>query len=503
MPAIKKLIEMQEFGGSRQTVGLSMHVISEFAIHDANLLQAINEAYQIFIELKSTDPDITDPDILTLDEVDQVAAIQLGIVNFYPSDVLNPYVALAACGPWIVTSKGAVVHDSGGYGMLGFGHAPAEVIQAMAQNQVMANVMTANFSQQRLIRALQKEVGHTLGYCPFAGFLFLNSGSEAVSVGARISDINAWHATDVGAVHVGKKIKRVALKGGFHGRTDRPAQYSDSTQPIYKKYLASFRDRDNLLTVEPNNRQQLQQVFERAKAQGMFIESMFIEPVMGEGNPGQAISREFYDLARELTRQHGSLLLVDSIQAGLRAHGCLSIVDYPGFEGIEAPDMETWSKALNAGQYPLSVLALTEKTSALYRKGVYGNTMTTNPRALDVACQALSQMTAEVRQNIRSMGDELVTKMKVLSEQLDGLITAVQGTGLLCSCELHPDFKSYGQDSIEEYMRLHGIGVIHGGKNSLRFTPHFYVTSKEIDLIIAGLKQALLFGPRSSKPQVL
>ena len=41
----------------------------------------------------------------------------------------------------------------------------------------------------------------------------------------------------------------------------------------------------------------------------------------------------------------------------------LSIVDYPGFEGVEAPDMETYSKALNAGQFPLSVLALRQETA--------------------------------------------------------------------------------------------------------------------------------------------
>jgi adenylyltransferase/sulfurtransferase len=38
----------------------------------------------------------------------------------------------------------------------------------------------------------------------------------------------------------------------------------------------------------------------------------------------------------------------------------LSFVDYPGMEGIAAPDMETYSKALNAGQYPLSVLAVSD-----------------------------------------------------------------------------------------------------------------------------------------------
>ena len=38
---------------------------------------------------------------------------------------------LAALGPWIVTSHGAVLHDSGGYGMLGLGHAPDAVVAAI------------------------------------------------------------------------------------------------------------------------------------------------------------------------------------------------------------------------------------------------------------------------------------------------------------------------------------------------------------------------------------
>ena len=118
-----------------------------------------------------------------------------------------------------------------------------------------------------------------------------------------------------------------------------------------------------------------------------------MEPVMGEGNPGQAISPEFYDEARKLTKESGTLLLIDSIQAGLRAQGVLSIIDYPGFENSECPDMETYSKALNAGQYPLSVLAMTGKAAELYRQGIYGNTMTSNPKALDVASAVIKFIT--------------------------------------------------------------------------------------------------------------
>jgi acetylornithine/succinyldiaminopimelate/putrescine aminotransferase len=62
---------------------------------------------------------------------------------------------------------------------------------------------------------------------------------------------------------------------------------------------------------------------------------------MGEGQPGVVLDRAFYDRARALTKQHHSLLLIDSIQAGLRAKGCLSVVDYPGYETADAPDMET------------------------------------------------------------------------------------------------------------------------------------------------------------------
>jgi acetylornithine/succinyldiaminopimelate/putrescine aminotransferase len=151
---------------------------------------------------------------------------------------------------------------------------------------------------------------------------------------------------------------------------------------------------------------------------------------------------------------------------------------------------------LNAGQYPLSVLAMNEHAAKLYRKGVYGNTMTTNPRALDVAYAVLEAVTPELRRNIRERGAELLTKFEALQQEAGGRITGAQGTGLLLSVGLDSNrFKSYGANSIEEYMRLHGLCVIHGGENSLRFTPVFGLTSAEVDLIVEATRQAVLHGP--------
>jgi acetylornithine/succinyldiaminopimelate/putrescine aminotransferase len=494
MNLIEILSPLRAHAGAVRTVGLDDASLLRLAERFPELTEAARAAVAQYEAIKGEFAELLDQD-----EQAQIKAVQAGFVNFYDDDAVSPYVALAARGPWVVSLKGRVMHDSGGYGMLGFGHTPANIIETMSKPQVMANVMGPSLSQLRIVRALRKEIGHTRGACPYARFLALNSGSESVSLAGRIADVNAKLHTDAGGPHAGRIIKRLAVKGAFHGRTERPAIYSDSSRKTYSQHLASFRGENTLITVEPYSIEQLRQAFADADANGWFIEAMFLEPVMGEGDPGRAVPPAFYAAARELTKAHGSLLLVDSIQAGLRAHGVLSIVDYPGFEGLEAPDMETYSKALNGGQYPLSVLAVTERTAALYRKGVYGNTMTANPRAMDVAATVLGALTPELRANIRGKGQEFLDKLNLLKDEMGGMITKVQGTGLLFSCELDASFKCYGTNSTEEFMREHGIGVIHGGTNSLRFTPHFAITSEEVDLVVEHVRHALLNGPRKSQ----
>jgi acetylornithine/succinyldiaminopimelate/putrescine aminotransferase len=122
--------------------------------------------------------------------------------------------------------------------------------------------------------------------------------------------------------------------------------------------------------------------------------------------------------------------------------------------------------------------------------------MTANPRALDVACAVLGAVTPELRNNIQQRGIQVLGLLEALKDELDGRITKVQGTGLLFSCELAAGYKGYGTGSSEEWMREQGIGVIHGGENSLRFTPHFAVTEDELKLVVAMVKRALLEGPR-------
>ena len=88
------------------------------------------------------------------------------------------------------------------------------------------------------------------------------------------------------------------------------------------------------------------------------------------------------------------------------------------------------------------------------------------------------------------------------------VLTENGGGGTLEAGEWHYDFyyicaegdtssiyKTYGANSTEDYLRKKGLGVIHGGKHSIRYTPVFDISTKEVDLIVELTKDALLNGP--------
>ena len=151
---LAQLAEIRNNTGNKKTVGLKDEIITRFSSKDQNLIRAISEAS----EVHKQHLDEFGEEYMMMDESDLITHLQSDYVNFYAPATVNPYVAIAARGPWIVTSHGAVLHDNGGYGMLGGGHGPDDVIGAMSKNWVMANVMTASFSQKRLAEALRKEV---------------------------------------------------------------------------------------------------------------------------------------------------------------------------------------------------------------------------------------------------------------------------------------------------------------------------------------------------------
>ena len=219
MGVINQLRELREFGGKPRTTGLDDASIERLAASDPTLSQAVTEAVARHRELRAEFGDF-----LKLDEAEQLSQAQAGFVNFYPDDAINPYLPAAARGPWIVTFKGAVLHDNGGYGMLGFGHNEPAIMKAMSEPQVMANVMTPTVAQLLFTRAMDRELGRVHGKSPYARYLCLNSGSASVSTAATwLPAIGAEGLAGVGVgAGVAERVEdqRHPAAAVGHGRVD-------------------------------------------------------------------------------------------------------------------------------------------------------------------------------------------------------------------------------------------------------------------------------------------
>ena len=86
----------------------------------------------------------------------------------------------------------------------------------------------------------------------------------------------------------------------------------------------------------------------------------------------------------------------------------------------------------------------------------------------------------------------MLKKLDAMSAEVGDLLGTSQGTGLLLSIEVRPDIPVVADDGLERRCRERGLNVIHGGENSLRFTPHFRLTSAEVDLVVAIVRDSVL-----------
>jgi acetylornithine/succinyldiaminopimelate/putrescine aminotransferase len=449
---------------SHRKPGLSNECLNRFK-NDSNLNDAAKRAFPILQKLNSKK--INDK------------PMQNSILNFYSKEAVVPYTPISAQGPWMITNKGTIVFDVGGYGMLGFGHNPEWALKTLAKPHVMANVITPSEIHNDFTDLLKNSIGINRidKKCPYSHFAFLNSGSEGMEFAMRLTDINK-----------NKKDKPLAclvLEDGFHGRTYSASILSDSSNKTYKQHLKSYNKNSDksIFTVKVNDTHDLHSKYLTLK--NIYdIEAVVMEPVMGEGNPGEMLDPSFYRMARTLTKKYDSNFIIDSVQAGIRTNGYLSVVDYPSLCNEEPPDIEVFSKAVNAGHYPLSVIAVSNNISENFKTGIYGNTMSGNPKALEIASETLKRLTPDLINHIQTQGVRFKIMLESLKKQFPYIIDNVSGQGLLLALHIKEIYPVVDEENGLEYLcRKNGLNVIHGGKNALRFTPYFEITDDEIKLI--------------------
>jgi len=290
-----------------------------------------------------------------------------------PGGVSSPVRAFRAVGgvpPVIASARGAELRDAdgrvyidlvGSFGPLILGHAHPTVVEAVARTARDGLTFGATC-------ALEVELAErVLQRFPFAERVrFVSSGTEAVMSAVRL----ARGATG--------RSRIVKFEGCYHGHSDGLLVKAGSGlatfgTPTSAGVPPAIAELTHVLPLDDD--QAVEALFAR---HGPEIAAVLIEPM--PANAGLLLQRpEFLRRLRELTRRHGSLLILDEVISGFRvARGGMTEV-----LGIE-PDLVTLGKILGGGMPAAAYLGRAELMERLAPNGpVYqAGTLSGNPVAM-------------------------------------------------------------------------------------------------------------------------
>src|SRR5215831_12974251 len=163
------------------------------------------------------------------------------------------------------------------------------------------------------------------------------------------------------------------------------------------------------------------------------VAAVFVEPVQGEG--GYLVPPlDFLPGLRELTRQHGILLVTDEVQSGMGRTGRMLAAEHWGVE----PDVVCLAKGIASGMPLGAFVARAEHMS--WAPGSHGSTFGGNPVACAAALATLDLLEEGLIENAREVGDHLLEGLWALQARHPGLVSDVRGLGLMAVLELEtPD----------------------------------------------------------------
>ncbi|WP_338891201.1 aspartate aminotransferase family protein [Rhodococcus sovatensis] len=405
----------------------------------------------------------------------------------------TPVVVDYAAGSWIYGTDGNRYLDfTTGIGVTSTGHCHPRVVEA-AREQV-GKIIHAQYTtvMHKPLLALTEKLGDFLPD-GFDSVFYANSGSEAVEASIRLARM----ATG--------RPNIVAFHGGFHGRTVAAAslttagtKFRSGFSPIMggvhiAPFPYAFRygwDMDTAVAFALQELDYLLATMSSPADTAAFI----IEPVLGDGGY-LPTPPEFLEGIRRRADEHGIVLIVDEVQAGVGRTG-----KFWGHEHSAAkPDIVITAKGLASG-FPISAIAASTELMSKAWPGSQGGTYGGNAVAAAAAVATLDVVRDEgLVENAAKQGAVLLDGLKALKEQYSAIGDA-RGLGLMQALEFvdengKPDAAAAArvqQTAISEGLLLLTCGALG---NVVRVIPALVVTDDEmaegLDAIGRTLKRAL------------
>ncbi|MCS5714318.1 acetylornithine transaminase [Herbiconiux sp. CPCC 205716] len=356
---------------------------------------------------------------------------------------------------FLVRGEGAWVWDDEGNRYLDFlagiavnslGHAHPVFVEAVSRQAATLAHVSNYFStppQLELAERLKRLTGAGEGGRAY----FCNSGAEANEAAFKLARLNSNPA----------RRRIVALENAFHGRT--MGALALTGKPAMRE---PFDPMPGGVEHIPSTIEALEATIDDSVA------ALFLEPVKGEAGvidlPAGYLKR-----ARELTEQHGVLLVLDEIQTGVGRSGAWFAYQNAGI----VPDAVTIAKGM-AGGFPIGSLVTFGWASELFTRGQHGSTFGGNPLATATANAVLGHIEqAGLVDNALVRGEQLRT---VIREIDSPLVEQVRGQGLLIGVGLREPVAAQLSDAALQS----GLIINAPNDSSLRIAPPLIIGDDEV-----------------------
>jgi 4-aminobutyrate aminotransferase len=290
------------------------------------------------------------------------------------------------------------------------------------------------------------------------------------------------------------------FRGGFHGRTmgsvtytTSKAKYREGYHPLLPStFVTPFPHPFRWgMTEDEATDYALRELELKLKHEisPHEIAAFLIEPVQGEGGYYPAPQR-FLKRLREITSEHGIMLVFDEVQSGFGRTGKWFASEHYGFE----PDVMVLGKAIANG-LPLSAVAARDDILSKWAPGSHGTTFGGNPVAC-AAAAATVDVLAGLLPGVPALSEHAFKRFREMKKK-HPTIGDVRGLGLMIGIELvkpggnEPDPDAY--TFLAAHAREHRLLILDCGPyaNVIRFIPPLSVSMAELDQGIDILEAAI------------
>ncbi|MDR6969718.1 acetylornithine transaminase [Leifsonia shinshuensis] len=357
----------------------------------------------------------------------------------------------------LVRGEGCRVWDIDGTEYLDFlagiavnalGHAHPALVDAVS-SQIGTLAHVSNYFSTPPQLQLAERLRVITGAGPQGRVLFGNSGAEANEAAFKLARLNR-------GPH-GRRTRVVALHNAFHGRT--MGSLALTGKPPMREAFEPL----------PGGVVHIDSTIAALEAAiDDHVAALFVEPIKGEAGVLD-LPDGFLRRARELTEQHGVLLIIDEIQTGIGRTGEWFAYQHAGI----VPDAVTVAKGL-AGGVPIGALVTFGWASDLFSQGQHGSTFGGNPLATAAGNAVLTEIErSDLVGNAARRGEELKQIIRGFGSPLIG---DVRGHGLLIGIGL-TDGEAH---RLSDAALSQGLIINAPNESSIRLAPPLIVGDTEI-----------------------